>query len=73
MNVGTKGGVKVGDRLQIKRASREVRDPVTGKVIRRIEENIGEVAITEVDENSSVGTYTGSIPAKIGDRVSSTP
>jgi curli biogenesis system outer membrane secretion channel CsgG len=70
LNVGVKGGVKVGDRLPIRRASREIRDPASGKVIRVIEENVGEIVITEADEVSSVGTFTGAAPAKVGDRVS---
>jgi curli biogenesis system outer membrane secretion channel CsgG len=69
LNVGSKAGVKVGDKLSVVRTGREVRDPSTGKVIRRIEEALGEVVITEVDEQSSVGKYTGTAPAKVGDRV----
>ena len=69
LNIGTKGGVKVGDKLAVKRVSREVKDPTTGKVIRRIEDSLGTVTITEADEGSSVGTYAGSSPAKVGDRV----
>jgi hypothetical protein len=69
LNVGTKGGVKVGDRLQIRRATREIKDPASGKVIRVIEDSVGEVVITEADEASSVGTFTGAGPAKVGDRV----
>ncbi|MBI3933571.1 MAG: curli production assembly protein CsgG [Acidobacteria bacterium] len=69
LNVGTKGGVKVGDKLAVKRTGREIKDPATGRVIRRIEESLGEVVITEADESSAVGTYTGSTPAKVGDRV----
>ena len=73
LNIGTKAGLKVGDRLQVRRASREIKDPATGKVIRRIEDQVGEVVITEADENSAVGTFTGSSPAKVGDRVVSAP
>ncbi|MBP1625436.1 MAG: Curli production assembly/transport component CsgG, partial [Acidobacteria bacterium] len=69
LNVGSKAGIKVGDRLAVARTGREIRDPATGKVIRRIEESLGEVVITEVDEQSAVGKYTGSVPAKVGDRV----
>lgn len=69
LNVGSKAGVKVGDKLSVVRTGREIRDPSTGKVIRRIEEALGEVVITEVDEQSSVGKYTGTAPAKVGDRV----
>jgi curli biogenesis system outer membrane secretion channel CsgG len=69
LNIGSKSGVKVGDRLQVRRMGREVRDPATGKILRSLEDKIGEVVITEVDERSSVGSYTGTTPAKVGDAV----
>ncbi len=69
LNVGTKGGVHKGDKLQVKRTGREIKDPATGKVIRRIEESLGIVVITDSDADSSVGTYMGTGPAKVGDRV----
>lgn len=69
LNVGSAAGVKVGDRLKVTRPVREVRDPATGKVIRRIEEPLGEVVITEVDASSSVGTFTGAQRPKTGDAV----
>ncbi len=71
LNVGTKGGVKVGDRLAVTRKVREIKDPATGKVLRSVEDKLGEVVITEADEGSSVGNYTGSSPAKVGDAVKS--
>ena len=67
LNVGSSNGLKVGDRLQVRRKVREVRDPASGKIIRSIEDKLGEVVITEVDASSAVGTYTGSSPAKIAD------
>lgn len=70
LNIGSRAGVKVGDRLQVKRKIRDVKDPETGKVIRSIENSLGEVTITEVDERSSVGQYNGA-PAKVGDVVRS--
>lgn len=69
LNVGSRVGIKVGDKLQVKRPSREVRDPATGKVLRRIEDSLGVVTITEVDESSAIGTYSGSTPPKVGDRI----
>jgi len=69
LNVGGKAGLKVGDKLSVVRAGREIRDPASGKVIRRIEQSLGEVVITEVDEQSAVGNYSGATPAKVGDRV----
>jgi curli biogenesis system outer membrane secretion channel CsgG len=44
-------------------------DPASGKVIRRVEQSPGEVEITDVDEESAVGKYKGTAPAKVGDRV----
>ena len=71
INVGSKGGVRVGDKLDIRRKVREVRDPGTGKVIRSIEDSVGSIVITEVDEASAVGKFTGPASAKVGDTVSS--
>jgi len=69
INVGSQAGVKVGDKLKIKRVSREVKDPATGKVLRRIEETLGEISISEVDATSAVGTYAGATPPRVGDTV----
>ena len=59
----------MGDHLQVTRPVRAIKDPATGKVIREIEDKIGEVVITDVDAASSVGKYSGSGPAKVGDVV----
>jgi curli biogenesis system outer membrane secretion channel CsgG len=69
LNVGTKAGVKVGDHLGIFRKGREIRDPATGKVLKTVETRLGDVTITEADETSSTGTYSGSTPPKVGDAV----
>ena len=69
INVGTRGGVKVGDKLFVKRVGREIRDPATGKVIRRVEENVGEITITEADEASAAGKFAGTGAVKVGDAV----
>jgi curli biogenesis system outer membrane secretion channel CsgG len=71
MNVGSRAGVKVGDRLQIKRTGRAITDPATGKVLRRAETLLGEVAIKEVDEVSSTGDFRGTGTVKVGDAVKS--
>ena len=70
VNVGTRNGVKVGDTLAIKRMVREVKDPTSGKVIRRVEDSVGTVQITEADDSSAVGKFSGNGPAKVGDTVS---
>ena len=69
LNVGSRAGIKVGDRLQVRRKIRDVRDPASGKILRSIEDKIGEVVITEVDERSAVGTFSGAAAPKVGDAV----
>src|SRR5262249_50261744 len=72
LNVGTRAGVKVGDHLQIVRKVKDIKDPATGAVIRSIENKLGEITITEADEISSVGNFSGSSAPKVGDKVEST-
>lgn len=69
LNVGSKAGVRVGDKLQVMRAGREIKDPATGKVLRRTDSALGDVTISEVDADSSVGNYNGQPGVKVGDRV----
>jgi curli biogenesis system outer membrane secretion channel CsgG len=71
INVGSSSGVKVGDRYAVKRVGRKITDPATGKVLRSIEDAIGEVTITEVDASSAVGKFAGSGAPKVGDAVRS--
>jgi hypothetical protein len=69
LNVGTRNGIRVGDKLEVARTGREIRDPGTGKVLRRVDTTLGSITITEVDETSSVGTYEGPDGVKVGDHV----
>jgi hypothetical protein len=69
INVGSSSGLKVGDRLAVKRTGRTINDPTTGKVLRKIEDNIGMMTITEIEAGSAVGKFTGSGTPKVGDTV----
>jgi curli biogenesis system outer membrane secretion channel CsgG len=69
INVGSRAGVKIGDRLQVAHKVREVRDPATGKILRLVEDRLGELVITEVDEQSAVGKFQGSKLPAVGDSV----
>jgi len=70
INVGKKSGVKVGDKLAIKRQVRVVKDPATGKVLRSVDDAVGSITITEVEDGSAVGKFTGPGTPKVGDIVS---
>ncbi len=72
LNVGTKAGVKVGDHLEILHKGKEIRDPATGKVLKTINTKLGDITITEADEASATGTFSGPMPPKVGD-VAQTP
>ncbi len=69
INVGSKAGVAKGQTLAIKRQVRVVKDPETGKVLRAVEDSVGTITITDVDERSAVGKFNGAGPAKVGDVV----
>jgi curli biogenesis system outer membrane secretion channel CsgG len=70
INVGSKEGVKLGDSLAVNRKIRDVKDPSSGKVIRSVVDAVGTLTITEVDESSAVGKFSGAGAAKVGDKVS---
>jgi curli biogenesis system outer membrane secretion channel CsgG len=67
LNVGAKAGVKVGDQLSIERVTREIKDPTTGAVIRRMATPVGVVKVTDVDDLSSVCTPVSGSGFKEGD------
>ncbi len=69
LNVGKRSGLKVGDVLKIARTGREIKDPATGKVLRRVETDLGTVTITSADDESSEGNYSGTPGVKVGDHV----
>jgi curli biogenesis system outer membrane secretion channel CsgG len=69
LNVGGKNGVKVGDSLNVERVTREIKDPATGKVLRRMSTPVGVVKVTDVDDGSSVCSVVSGAGFKIGDAV----
>ena len=71
--MGSQNGVKEGDRLQVWRAGKEVRDPVSGKVLLRDDTLLGEAIVTKVNDISSIAMYKGAERAKVGDAAKSFP
>ena len=69
LNVGAKNGVKVGDQLNVERVTKEIKDPATGKVIRRLATAVGVVRVTDVDDISAVCTTVSGAGFKVGDAV----
>jgi len=73
INVGSSAGVRVGDQLIVTHPVRTVKDPSTGKVLRTIENTVGQLTITSADATSAVGSFKGSPSPKVGDMVKSPP
>lgn len=69
LNVGGKNGVKVGDQLNVERVTREIKDPATGQVLRRMSSSVGVVKVTDVDDVSSVCAPVSGSGFKVGDAV----
>jgi len=69
LNIGSRAGLKVGDQLTVERVTREVKDPTTGNVIRRMSSTVGTVTVTDVDEQSAVCASAAGAGYKEGDIV----
>jgi curli biogenesis system outer membrane secretion channel CsgG len=69
LNVGGKAGVKVGDQFSVERVSQEIKDPATGKVIRRLSSSIGILKVVDVDNQSSVAEMVSGTGFKVNDPV----
>ncbi len=68
LNVGTKAGVKVGDQFNVERVTKEIKDPTTGSVIRRLASTVGVVKATDVDDASAVCEPVSGSGFKTGDK-----
>ena len=69
LNVGSKAGLKVGDQLSVERVTKEIKDPATGKVIRRLANPVGVVKVTDVDDVSAVCSAVVGNGFQVGDAV----
>jgi curli biogenesis system outer membrane secretion channel CsgG len=67
LNVGKKAGLKVGDKLNIERVSREIKDPATNQVLRRLTSPVGAIELTDVDDVSAIGKLVSGTDVKAGD------
>jgi hypothetical protein len=69
INVGLQAGVQVGMKLDVMHATRTVKDPATGKVLRTIQDKVGELTITNADSGSASGKFAGATAPVVGDSV----
>ncbi|MGE0449190.1 MAG: CsgG/HfaB family protein [Vicinamibacterales bacterium] len=69
LNVGGRAGLKVGTQLTVERVSREIKDPATGRVIRRLASQVGTLKVTDVDDESALASIVTGTGFKVGDAV----
>jgi curli biogenesis system outer membrane secretion channel CsgG len=67
LNVGGKAGLKVGDKLAIERVTQEIKDPASGRVIRRMSSKVAVIEVTDVDDESAVAKYVEGSGVQVGD------
>jgi hypothetical protein len=69
LNVSQSSGIKVGDQMSVERVTKEIKDPTTGQVIRRLATQVGIIKVTDVDEKSSIAAIVSGAGFKVGDVV----
>ncbi|WP_324283016.1 CsgG/HfaB family protein [Cyanobacterium aponinum UTEX 3221] len=67
LNKGSQDGYRTGMKVSIERVGKEIKDPETGKVIRRLTTAIGVVELYDVDTSSSLGKIISGNGFKVGD------
>ena len=71
LNLGSDAGVKVGDQFEVVRVTKEIKDPTTGEVIRRLTTTVGIIKATDVDAKSAVCVPVSGSGFREGDHVRS--
>jgi curli biogenesis system outer membrane secretion channel CsgG len=71
LNLGSDAGVKAGDQFEVIRVTKEIKDPTTGDVIRRLTTSIGIIKATDVDARSAVCVPVSGSGFREGDHVRS--
>lgn len=67
LNKGGVHGFRPGMVVSIERVIKAIKDPITGKVLRRQTHSIGRIQLTEVDSQSSIGKILTGTGFKVGD------
>jgi outer membrane protein OmpA-like peptidoglycan-associated protein/curli biogenesis system outer membrane secretion channel CsgG len=67
LNAGARAGIHSGDQLTVVRVGREIKDPATGQVIRRLTSTIGAIHAADVDDTSSVCNVVSGSGFQVGD------
>ncbi len=66
-NAGSECNVRVGERFDVYRIVRVIRDPETGEVLGKREQKVGTLVVREVNTRWSLGNFEGIEKVQIGD------
>ena len=69
INAGSTQGLHPGDKLELWRPGKPIRDPDSGRILRWDDKRLGVATVTDVDSASAAATYESGSAVKIGDRV----
>jgi len=69
INVGSSSGVQTGDKFQVSRIVREVKDPTTKEVLDVVTEPVGTLVVSTVRDKIAIGAMSGGGAPKAGDKV----
>jgi len=69
INVGAKAGLKSGQQMTVERVTKEIKDPATGKVLRKLSTQVGTLTVTDVDDVSAIAKPVQGTGFKVGDVV----
>jgi len=67
LNRGLSDGFRDGTIISVERVTREVTDPETGEVLRRMTSEVGRIELYDVDRESSLGRVISGSPPQVGD------
>lgn len=73
LNVGSRDGLKIGDKLEVRHQVRVILIPLPNAGIHEITEEVGTATVTAIEAGSATATFSGKGPVVIGDSVHSLP
>jgi len=69
INAGIEAGVRVGDRFEVDRVSKVIKDPDTGQIIGRRTHRVGSVIVSRVEKNITFCALADGDAPEVGDSV----
>lgn len=69
INAGKESGVRVGDKFDIARTTKVIKDPDTGQIIGRRTHRVGSIVVTRIEKNIAFCSLTDGDPPEVGDTV----